>query len=250
MLCISPRSRATSRTGFTLVELLVVVGVIAVLIALLMPALSKARQQASRLRCMSSLRQLHIGLVCYVNDNDGYIPVAPTIAGVWQYDYGGWIPMIQKYVGYPVGTTIPTASVFYCQEPATGTWSAPRYKWTYAINRDLRIDRKVNKIKYHFQTFVFTENGAYGDVLHHHFLEYGFYGHPSAIWAAGPAHGGGRGVPISYLDGHAEFWAPTPPRATYQSDRKFPWTHRTFWGYPFNIVPTEYRGAYVAPYVP
>lgn len=63
-----PRPRA-----FTLVELLVVIGVIAILIALLMPAMTRARSQAMRVKCQSNLRQVGVALMLYSNNWRGWL---------------------------------------------------------------------------------------------------------------------------------------------------------------------------------
>lgn len=60
--------------GFTLVELLVVIGIIAVLIAILLPALSSARRSARTLACLSNIRELGMVFRFYANDNSGYLP--------------------------------------------------------------------------------------------------------------------------------------------------------------------------------
>src|SRR5262245_16711075 len=62
------------RGGFTLVELLVVIGIIAVLVGVLLPALSKARQQANNVKCQANLRSLGQALALYVVQNKGFFP--------------------------------------------------------------------------------------------------------------------------------------------------------------------------------
>src|SRR3712207_2331514 len=68
------RAATCSRGGFTLVELLVVIGIITVLIGLLLPALGKVREHSRRTNCLSNLRQLGHAMVMYTNEFKGRLP--------------------------------------------------------------------------------------------------------------------------------------------------------------------------------
>ena len=80
--CRHRRSDRPSCAAFTLVELLVVIGIIAVLISLLLPALSMSRRRANQVVCSSNLKQIYISLQMYSVANSGWMfPVGPNLGG-------------------------------------------------------------------------------------------------------------------------------------------------------------------------
>src|SRR3954447_4492120 len=106
-------TRARLGQGFTLVELLVVIGIIAVLVGILLPALNKAREQAKTVQCLSNLRQLGLGINMYVTEEKYMIPAGYFIDSGSPTNQESWATILvnQRYIrGVPtVPLDVPAA---------------------------------------------------------------------------------------------------------------------------------------------
>lgn len=126
--------------GFTLVELLVVIGIIAVLISLLLPALGRARSQANRAKCASNLRQIYLANQIYATANRDAIPMGHR-DGLEQFTYTLWDKRFYTMQGIIQNAgLLKNPLVWYCPSqvnPDHSYDSDPINRWT--------IDPKTNR---------------------------------------------------------------------------------------------------------
>ena len=88
----------TRKTHFTLIELLVVISIIAMLAALLLPALQTSKALSKKIACTNNLKQIGFGMVSYLNDQNGFFP-QDISSSVYDWD-NIWPLQIAEYVGY------------------------------------------------------------------------------------------------------------------------------------------------------
>ena len=143
------------RSGFTLVELLVVIGIIAVLIGILLPALSKARKQARWSCAASNMRQLYNAAMIYSNTYKGYMLPARTYSGSSTQNYWCGVnvlaPLIGvKYTAHPApptagGRSNRVAKLLDCPSNDKGhdKTVASVFSVDYSYNTNLGHDRSI-----------------------------------------------------------------------------------------------------------
>ena len=110
------KSDSQTAEGFTLVEMLVVIGVIAILAALLLPAISAAKRKAQRIACTNNLRQISLGVRVYSDDSHDASP-SPSGAGLTSTNivslYSGYKTLMKNYVGLN-GASSSQEKLFQC----------------------------------------------------------------------------------------------------------------------------------------
>jgi prepilin-type N-terminal cleavage/methylation domain-containing protein len=233
--------------GFTLVELLVVIGIIAVLIAVLLPALSKAREQAKVTACLSNIRQLTTGWMMYANDNKGNLVFAETddfstpTTPPTNKDYGqiGWVIDTPGNPATNTPASVRAGQLWkYCSNVdvyrCPSSFDLTNFR-SYSINTYLNgsqayynatltpIIKKLAQAK--ARVLVFIEENDERGFNQGSFLSWKLNpqanGSPGALddkWGDLPAFFHKKGTALSFSDGHAEYRMWTD-RRTFQAAR-------------------------------
>ncbi|HPC95504.1 MAG TPA: prepilin-type N-terminal cleavage/methylation domain-containing protein [Sedimentisphaerales bacterium] len=206
------------RNAFTLIELLVVIAIIAILMAILMPTLGRAREQGKRIACLSNLKQLTMGWILYADANDDKITYANT--GLTGQTTVPWV----RYPGS--GATkeaalegIRTGGLYrYCSDvkmykcPTGVRGEYVTYAITDAMNgydgipgtKDLMVYRR-SQIKRADQRIVFLDEGRLSP------NSWTLWYDQERWWDQITARHG-DGTNFGFADGHSEYWKWKDPR--------------------------------------
>ena len=192
--------------AFTLVELLVVVGLIAVLVALLLPALGKAREQARRVNCMSNLRQLTTAWLAYAQANKGQLVPAENNAAAWA-DAGNTDDAIVAGLLYP---WVPDPRVYRCPNDPV-----QKNERSYSINTfcngaipAVPSVNNIARVRRTSDTMVFVEEFDPRGYNMGSFLLF----NSGDVWVDYPVSWHNRGACLSFADGHVEYFRWADPR--------------------------------------
>lgn len=202
------------RNAFTLIELLVVIAVIAVLMAILMPALNRAREQGKRTACVSNLRQLTMGWILYADDNNDKIVAANTGAtGAWVVYADATTTEQTRIDGIRSGTLFrycPETKLYKCPTGVRG--EVVTYAITDAMNgyngipgtTDLMVYRRM-QVKRADERIVFLDEGRLSP------NSWTLWYDQERWWDQITARHG-EGTNFGFADGHGEYWKWKDPR--------------------------------------
>ena len=199
------------RRAFTLIELLAVIGVIAILAAMLFPLLTSATEKGNKARCMSNLKQWGVGIMLFLSENNGSFPQNGTLSGSLSTTKAtAWFNVIPPFMGTePLSNLVAVGqapgpqppfnkNIFTCPS-LRGSGGGTNVVMSYAYNQSIDVENRTNsafgqrlrlsQIRTNAQFIVFGEIAqTNSDILVAANLVY--------------RHDGGKRANVCFADGH------------------------------------------------